>query len=100
MHLTSVAQMKGRTLSIVLRNAKLPFLTDARSDWPKFCETSVRFQEQKAGARSDRTKKREHFAGYGEELSNSPKKVMLVTEMKERTLAPIAILPSVTQMKC
>ena len=99
MHLTSVAQMKGpkkRETSVPNGDDK----TDARSDWPKFCETSVRFQEQKAGARSDRTKKREHFVGYGEELSNSPKKVMLVTEMKERTLAPIAILPSVTQMKC
>ena len=74
--------------------------TDARSDWPKFCETSVRFEEQKTGTRSDRTKKREHFVRYGEELSNSPKKVMLVTEMKERTHAPIAILPSLTQMKC
>ena len=74
--------------------------TDARSDWPKFCETSVRFEEQKAGTRSDHTKKREHFVRYGEELSNSPKKVMLVTEMKERTHAPIAILPSLTQMKC
>ena len=74
--------------------------TDACSDWPKFCETSVRFEEQKAGTRSDHTKRREDFVRYGEELSNSPKKVMLVTEMKEQTHAPIAILPSLTQMKC
>ena len=33
-HLTSVAQMKGRTLSIVLRNAKLPFLTEMTKQTP------------------------------------------------------------------
>ena len=68
--------------------------TDARSDRPKFCEISVRFEEQKTGTRSDRTKKREHFVRYGEKLSNCPKKFMLVTEMKERAHAPIAILLS------